>query len=52
MQDIFKNVEKNSDDENEDDVSDDDDDEDYDIEEMLRVHKKKGGKIIGNILFP
>ena len=27
--------------------SEDDEDEDYDIEEVLKAHKKKGGKVIG-----
>lgn len=54
-QDIFKgaegneNKEKKADDEDDDEDNDEDEDDvdDYDIEEVLRAHQKKGGKIIG-----
>lgn len=41
-------MEKKTDD---NDVTDDDDDDEYNIEEMLRAHAKKGGKVIGELLF-
>ena len=45
-QDIFKGVEAKEK-EAEDDDEEEEDVEDYDIEEVLRAHQKKGGKIIG-----
>ena len=50
LQDIFKGAEAStgeSKEEEDDDDEDDDFEDDYDIEEVLRVHEMKGGKIIG-----